>query len=118
MNAQYGIEDLNQIANTLQSFSEPEHVDNVDYRFCRETFTAIATFQCEHFGECVVSRGLNEGETEISVDDLKLMASIANAELERIVSDCAWGAVFNVEQATAPKPVPEGFRMEFRPTLN
>ncbi len=118
MNAQLEIADFSQIASTLQSFSEPMHVDNVDFRFDAETRSAVATFACEHYGEVVVTRVMEEGDSEISVNDLRVMANIANDELERIISDSGFGAVFNVERDTPTAEVPEGFTMKFVPTLN
>jgi hypothetical protein len=121
MNAQFGIADFSQIADTLQSFSEPMHVDAVEFRFDAETKAAVATFACEHYGNVVVSRTLDDGETEISVNHLKVMAELANEYLLRFDADMAWGAVFGRDNVTAQMPpmeVPEGFTFRFDPSLN
>lgn len=118
MDVQFGIEDFSGIQTTLQTYSEPAHVDSVEYRLDRDNRSAVAVFQCEHYGDCIVTRQLTDSQVEISVSDLALMASLANSELERIITDSSWGAVFNVEQTSAAIEVPAGFTLEFRSVIN
>jgi hypothetical protein len=98
--------------------SEPAFVDAVECLMSQEPKAAIAVFKCEFFGECVVSRLLNDDIVELSEDDLRTMAGIANDELDRIIMANGWGSMTDHEVDLGHADVPEGFAMEFRPVLN
>jgi len=98
--------------------SEPAFVDAVECLMSREPKAAIAVFKCEHFGECVVSKLLDEDIDALSEADLRIMAGIANDELDRIIMANGWGSMTDHEIDLGHANVPEGFMMEFRPVLN
>ncbi len=98
--------------------SEPAFVDAVEYLTSSEPKAAVAVFKCEFFGECVVSRLLEDGIDTLSEDDLRTMATIANDELDRIISANGWASMTDHAVDLGHADVPEGFSMEFRPVLN
>jgi hypothetical protein len=118
MNAQLGIADFTQIANTLSSMIDPFMVDDVNFFIDQETNCAVASFSCNEYGDCIVRCPLATDEDTVPLKLLRIMVKIAHRHIEPMLNDSAWGAVFHIEQATPEKRVPRGFTLEFKPVLN
>ncbi|MBO9097624.1 MULTISPECIES: hypothetical protein [Rhizobium] len=97
----------------LISYADAAHVDRVDYQLSEDSREAVATFRCESFGDCVVFLELSD-EALVTESDLATMAMLANAELERIVCDSGYGAVFDIIRQSSPVTVPDRFRIEYK----
>jgi hypothetical protein len=115
---QFAFNELVKIQGILAMMSEPAFVDTVEYLISSTPKAAVAVFKCEFFGECVVSRLLEDGTDVLSEDDLRTMAAIANDELDRIISANGWGSMTDHPVDLGHADVPAGFAMEFRPVLN
>jgi hypothetical protein len=118
MNAQLGIADFTQIANTLSSMIDPFMVDDVNFFVDQETNCAVASFACNEYGDCIVRCPLAADEDTVPLKLLRIMVKIAHRHIEPMLNDSAWGAVFDIEKATPEKRVPRGFTLEFKPVLN
>jgi hypothetical protein len=115
---QFALNELIKIQGILEMMSEPAFVDAVQYRMSHEPKAVVAEFKCEHFGECVVYKLLEDNMEVVSEDDLRIMAGIANGELERIVMTNGWGSMTDHEIDLGHAHVPVGFVMEFKGVLN
>jgi hypothetical protein len=115
---QFALNEIIKIQGILETMSEPAFVDAVEYLISNEPRAATAVFKCEHFGECVVSMLLTDDIEVLSEDELRIMAGIANDELDRIIMANGWGSMTDHEVDLGHAEVPEGFLMEFRPVLN
>lgn len=114
----FTLNDLTKIQGVLKTLSEPSLVDAVDCLLSQEPKAAVAVFKCEHFGECIVYRFLDDITETLTEDDLHTMADIANDELDRIVMTNGWGSMTDHEVDLGHADVPIGFAMEFRTALN
>lgn len=113
MHEQLKPEDFVGIEMVLASYSDGAHIDRIEYQFSKDSMEAVAVFYCDHFGTCVVSKVVANG-AEITDTDLATMAGLANAQLERVVCDSGWGAVFDTTRIGTEIVVPIGFKVEYR----
>ncbi len=97
----------------LLSLADAAHVDRVEYRLSADCREAVATFRCDDFGDCVVSLVLNDRKSP-TPRDLAIMARLANAELERVVCDSGYGAVFDIVRRSIGETPPQGFKIEYK----
>lgn len=113
MSAHVQARDYDDMELQLLSLADAAHVDRVEYRVSADPREAVATFRCDDFGDCVVSLVLNDNRSP-TPQDLAIMARLANEELERVVCDSGYGAVFDIVRHSTGRIPPQGFKIEYR----
>lgn len=100
------------INEMLQTFSDDFFVDRCESSFDPKASTFQAVFVSEDFAKCLVTKTLSRGCDVISEDDLRLIAGLANQELERQMGEIGMKATFNESTRIAAALLPEGYDLE------
>lgn len=105
-------ENSSSINALLLDFSDGAFVDRCDCSFDLDSSVFRATFECDDFAKCLVTKPLSESHAEIDVGELRALAFIASRELERQVNEMGMMAVFNESTKIAAEELPEGYTIE------
>lgn len=114
----FHLDDLTKIQGILEQLSEPAFVDVVECHLEVTPRAAVAVFKCEHYGECIVSKFLDDEVHSLSEEELRQIAHMANDELDRIVMSSGWALMTDHDVDLGHAHIPDGYKLEFRPILN
>lgn len=105
-------ENKSSISHHLLRFSDQAHVDECDWSFDATSSLFEAVFIAERFAKCLVIKKILTDIAQVSIEDLRLMAQFASAELERQLDQMGMMSIFNASTGTSPAELPEGFTLE------